>query len=131
MVPQDNGYGYPQICMSKDGKPKTEKVHQLVAKAFLPNPNGYTEVNHIDENKWNCRADNLEWCTRKHNVNHGSRTRRTSKKVAMFSMNMELIGEYSSIREACRNNNLKCPGNISNAIRSNSHIAYGYKWMEV
>lgn len=131
MIPQDNGYGYPQVCMSKNGKNKTEKVHQIVAKAFIPNPEHLTEINHIDEDKWNCSVNNLEWCSRQYNVNYGTRTQRTSKKVAMYSMNMEFIREYNSIREACRENNMKSPGSVSNALKGKSHSAYGYKWMEV
>jgi hypothetical protein len=43
---------------------KSHILHRLVAKAFVPNPDGLPEVNHKDLNKLNNRADNLEWCTR-------------------------------------------------------------------
>lgn len=49
-------------------------VHRLVAICFCPNPNGYLEVNHIDGNKLNNHASNLEWCTRLENVRHALRT---------------------------------------------------------
>ena len=45
-------------------------VHRLVAKAFIPNPNNYREVNHIDENKDNNNYKNLEWCNREQNISH-------------------------------------------------------------
>ena len=48
----------------------TYYVHRLVASTFLPNEDGYTEVNHIDLNKENNCVDNLEWCTRIQNVRH-------------------------------------------------------------
>lgn len=53
---------------NKEGKRKMYKVHQLVAKAFIPNPNNYLIINHIDGNPLNNRVDNLEWCTQKHNI---------------------------------------------------------------
>ena len=45
-----------------------EYVHRLVAKAFVPNPHGKKEVNHIDHNKENNKATNLDWVTRRENI---------------------------------------------------------------
>ena len=45
-------------------------IHRLVAMAFCDNPNGYKEVNHIDGNKENNCASNLEWCSRGQNNKH-------------------------------------------------------------
>lgn len=64
--------GYLQIILSNNGKRKTYLVHRLVAKAFIPNPNNLTQVNHKDENKQNNCVDNLEWCDSKYNINYGN-----------------------------------------------------------
>lgn len=45
-------------------------IHRLVATHFCENPNNYNEVNHIDGNKENNSADNLEWCNRSMNNKH-------------------------------------------------------------
>lgn len=45
-------------------------LHRLVAEHFIPNPNGYKEINHIDGNRYNNSAENLEWCSRSHNMCH-------------------------------------------------------------
>ena len=47
-------------------------VHRLVAEAFIPNPNGYTEVNHKNEDKLDNRVENLEWCTRGYNMRYSN-----------------------------------------------------------
>lgn len=64
---QKKGYYYASTMI--DGKVKLFRVHRLVAKAFLPNPDNLPEVNHIDGNPHNNDVSNLEWCTREYNLN--------------------------------------------------------------
>lgn len=68
--------GYCHVSLTdKDHSTKVYLLHRLVAQTFIPNPENKPEVNHIDGNKLNCCADNLEWSTRRENqfhaVNHG------------------------------------------------------------
>ena len=65
MIHPSNGYVY--ISLGKYGK---KRLHRIVAETFIPNPNNYTEVNHIDELKSNNCVSNLEWCTRQQNAQH-------------------------------------------------------------
>ena len=62
--------GYPKVRLLYRGKDKTVRVHRLVAEAFIDNPCGKETVNHIDGNKENNRADNLEWADRHEQMIH-------------------------------------------------------------
>lgn len=61
--------GYIMVTLRKDGTKHNYKVHRLVAKAFIPNPNNYPCINHKDCNRKNNTVENLEWCTYYYN-NH-------------------------------------------------------------
>lgn len=68
-----NRTGYYKVNLCKNGIHKQPLVHQLVARAFIPNPNNYHFVNHLDCNRINNNVENLEWCTQKMNSQHASR----------------------------------------------------------
>lgn len=88
--------GYMQVDLHKDGKKRTMRVHRLVAKAFIPNPENKPEVNHIDEDKTNNHVFNLEWMTGKENVNHGTcieRMRKTNSDGRMKGNNNPMYGK--------------------------------------
>ena len=74
--------GYKQVALTNNGKAKFYYIHRLVANEFVYNedPEKYNEVNHIDEDTFNNKADNLEWTTRNANMNHGTRNKRISEK---------------------------------------------------
>lgn len=78
---QTNKFGYTTVFLNKGGKQKGFFVHRLVIKTFNPilNDSDY-QVNHIDENKENNSLNNLEWCTAKENINHGTCIQRRVEK---------------------------------------------------
>lgn len=118
------GYHTVELFKRNGEKSKRVLVHRLVAAAFLPNSFNYPQVNHLDENKDNNSADNLEWCTAKHNMNYGkmAKIRHTlidysapwrkelarkngkavSRPVDQFDKNGKLIASYESAKEASR-----------------------------
>ncbi|AZA17321.1 MAG: HNH endonuclease (endogenous virus) [Lactobacillus phage ViSo-2018a] len=73
MKQRDNGHGYMFVSFSVNGKRIYLYVHRIVAICFIPNPNNYLEINHIDCNRVNNRLDNLEWCTHQENMTYSNK----------------------------------------------------------
>ncbi len=65
---QLDNHGHLGICMSNHGRPKYAYIHRLMAKAFLPNPDGYPIVRHLDDDPSYNVLDNLAWGTQKDNI---------------------------------------------------------------
>lgn len=70
LKPAQDKKGYLHVNLYKDKKAHMAQIHRLVAMAFIPNPNNFPVVNHIDWNTQNNRVDNLEWCTVSYNNQH-------------------------------------------------------------
>ena len=98
----NNGKGYYQISLCKDGKGKNYLIHRLVAEAYIPNPEGLPQVNHKDENPQNNCVSNLEWCDAKYNANYGTRTERSNKKRSKPVYCIELDKTFYGARQAAR-----------------------------
>ena len=73
---------YERVSLSKDHKVKRFFVHQLVAKAFIPNNENKPFINHIDNNGLNNNVENLEWCTHSENMIHAQKQGRLFKSQA-------------------------------------------------
>lgn len=132
--------GYLAVALWDDTKKvKLLTIHRLVAKAFILNLNNYRCVNHIDENKTNNNASNLEWCTDVYNHNYGTKRRRLSialtdnphiiKAVHQIDKQGNIIKEYSSIVRASKATGIN-KANISKVCLGleNRHTAGGYIW---
>lgn len=97
---------YPFLCKGYYyvhlGRVRKERIHRLVAIAFIPNPNNFPEVNHKDENKLNNSVDNLEWCDGKYNMEYSF-----GKKISQYDVKtFKLINTFNSAAEASRVLNL-------------------------
>lgn len=140
--------GYLSVQLSKNGVLKTHKVHRLVAENFLDKNNfklmpyedikkidlNKLEVNHINEDKSDNRAKNLEWCTHEYNIKYGTWIIRRknnfdysycSKKVGQYDLNNNLIKIWNSISEAQKE--LKI-AHISDCCNKKRKKAGGYIW---
>lgn len=116
-----NGLYYVAVSLSKNGKTKAHSVHRLVAEAFLPNENGLPEINHKDENPFNNRVDNLEWCSRQYNIDYSK-----SKPVAQIDGG-RVVARFKSIKEAGRQTGIKRTG-INNVLTGWAETAGGFHW---
>ena len=74
LKPYHDPRGYVQMVFTVDRKPRTHWLHRLVAAAFITNPENKPSVNHINGNKADNSAANLEWATYSENTTHGYRT---------------------------------------------------------
>ncbi len=96
LSPCPNKKGYYMVHLHKDGKKKNFGIHVLVATAFIPNPENKPEVNHLDRDKTNNRADNLEWNTGEENKKHARETnpkeiKQRKKQVRLTEDQIHLI----------------------------------------
>ena len=66
--------GYQQVNLTRNGWGKTKRVHRLVCECFIPNPNNYPMINHINGIKTDNRVENLEWCNNGMNQLHAYQT---------------------------------------------------------
>lgn len=138
-----NCQGYDRCLLTKDKLGKNIFVHRIVAKAFIPNPNNYLIINHIDGNRRNNNVNNLEWCNQSYNVKHAFKigTKKpsmlgkkysnnpNSKKIIQYDKNDIYIKMWSSIQEASDELNIS---NVSISYCCNNKkyrkTAGGYKW---
>lgn len=124
--------GYRGVILSYGEEYKHVLVHRIVAEAFCSKPDGANEVNHINGNKLDNRADNLEWVTRAENLRHAYETGLMPNNAvprAVIATNMD-TGEkmtFPSIYKAARFFNIS-RGNICMCCKGERPYANGYFW---
>lgn len=107
-----NPNGYMITDLSKCGKFKTHYIHRLVALAFIDGYFEGAEVDHIDSNRVNNRADNLRW------VNHSG------------NMLNPITKERNSNAHKGRKLSEETKQKFSDARKGDKHWNYGNKWDE-
>lgn len=127
--------GYVLVTLCTGNKSRCYRVHKLVAQAFIPNPENKPQVNHINGDKTDNRAENLEWCTAQENNLHALRTglrnmknNKLSMKVSQFDLQGNLIKTYLSANEAHRQTGYS-QSHISECCRGDKLKTYkGFIW---
>ena len=117
--------GYLSVVLCRHGrKAECTRIHRLVAKAFIPNPEGKSQVNHKNLDKQNNFAYNLEWATPRENmldairkgidffsgmINYNKYIKANPVRQSLLSG--EIVGEYRNAQEAGRETGV-CARNI-------------------
>ena len=129
---KDNGNGYQTLPLKHDGKQKMVTVHRMVAIAFVDNPYNLPEVNHIDGDKTNNMASNLEWCDRRHNVKHAVENGLHAYFGQRKVMCVELNKVFESVKDAEKWVGVK-GSRISNVcqLKRGCKTCGGYHWRYV
>lgn len=110
LKPKIERTGYVRYHLSKNGLSKSLLAHRIVAQAFLPNPNNYKTINHIDENKSNNNINNLEWCDMSYQNRYGqgaiNRNKAKEKPVLQYDKEGNFIKRFDSVKKAAIELNL-------------------------
>jgi hypothetical protein len=145
-------WGYEIVSLCKNGKVNKCSVHRIVASAFVPKQEGRDVVNHIDGNKQNNRAENLEWCTPKENSRHAldngllapciaaarvtaqnilsNYGRENRQPILAIDQNTSKQTEFSSISEAAEILGFDA-GNISRVLSGKYKQLKGYTFKKI
>lgn len=118
------------VFLRKDGKNYGKLVHRLVAEAYIPNPEGKEQVDHIDEIKTHNYVGNLQWATPGENSgrsNTGKKKERTWSSKARPIYCVELNKIFPSQAEACRQLGLSAAP-LNFALNGKRQTCGGYHW---
>ena len=133
VTPKPNAAGYLQINVPI--RNTTDLVHRLVAETFLSNPKGYNEIDHLNHNRLDNRAENLRWCTHKENMGNSNKPEAKIfwKDITAEDISSGEIYEFSRFRDITNIATLKGWGNgwgtaIRRKLENGGGVAYNYFW---
>ena len=131
--------GYESITLANSkGEIKHHLIHRLVAKAFCKGYKEGLDVNHKNANRLDNHYENLEWVTRKQNIQDAVRRGtnsianartfiRNEKSVIQYTKDWEIIAEHNSIKEASEFSGAHAQ-HIGKVSKGERNFAGGFRW---
>lgn len=144
LTPKVNNVGRLWVELHHNRKKQCFLIHRLVAMAFIENPDGYPQINHIDENPKNNVVTNLEWCTGKQNVdaywaNHRDECkkprvcmRRNSKwrdfEILQMTLDGTVVRRWNNVAHIYHETGYHMTSILECCKGVKRKKAYGFKW---
>lgn len=142
MSPISHPDGYLRLNLCVNSIQIHKMIHRVVAEAFIPNPNNYAQVNHIDGDKTNNKVENLEWCNNSmnqlHNVhilkNHNVKDKFGGKAPKAIKINQidketgEIVKTWDCIKDAIDAG--AASSMVCRALKNSSMTCKGYRWQK-
>lgn len=105
MSPGKSDGAYRNANLRWQGRSKSFLLHRLIARAFLFNPEGKPQVNHLNGNPADNDVSNLEWVTAQENSDHrktlGRKPRRSTPELRAKAVDLHEDGmKFPAIAEA-------------------------------
>ena len=120
---------YLQVCLCKQGDYFYYKINQLVAAAFLDNPENKPFTDHINGVRWDNRVENLRWVTQSENIKAAfdlGRKKVASKPISRYTLDGIFIKKYEAIRHVELDGfNSKY---VNEVVKNKKKIAYNHIW---
>lgn len=128
-----NTEGYLVVNLHKNCVSAIAQVHRLVAETFIPNPDLYPTVNHIDGDKHNNNVENLEWVSYAKNNIHALKTKLRHPRgtpIKQIDEYGNVVHEYVSVCEASRQTGIG-RSMISHCVNGREKSAGGFYWKRI